>query len=158
MESLIRKYRNLLKTVPLKFERSLTNRINWRARAICIAGARGTGKSTLMLQYLRKNLDPEASLYVSLDDMYFQRNTFTEVAEEFYRNGGRHLFIDEVHRYTNWQQEVKNIYDFYPELQLVVSGSSILALQKSQADRKSTRLNSSHVKISYAVFCLKKKR
>src|SRR5690606_36169611 len=68
------------------------------------------------------------------DDLYFKQHTLTEVAERFYQQGGRYLFLDEVHKYADWQREVKNLYDFYPTLRLVVSGSSILALQQSEAD------------------------
>jgi predicted AAA+ superfamily ATPase len=112
----------------------LSYRINWDARAICIEGARGTGKSTIMLQQIKENLSQDKTLYLSLDDLYFKEHNLIDVAEKFYNLGGRHLFIDEVHKYQDWQQSVKNIYDFYPELQIVVSGSSILELQKSQAD------------------------
>ena len=134
MEVLINKYRTLLGKVPQDFVRGLERHINWNARAICIEGARGTGKSTLMLQQIQKNLPREKTLYISLDDLYFREHAFSEVADAFHKQGGRYLFADEVHKYPNWQQEVKNTYDFFPDLRLVVSGSSILALQQSQAD------------------------
>lgn len=134
MEILLAKYRVLLDKVPQHFVRELAQRINWNNRAICIEGARGTGKSTLMLQQLQKNLPREKTLYISLDDIYFREHTLSETAEKFYQQGGRYLFADEVHKYPHWQQEIKNIYDFHPDLRLVVSGSSILALQESQAD------------------------
>lgn len=134
MEYLVNKYRTLLGQLESKFVRSLARKINWEARAICIEGARGTGKSTLMLQHIKENLPLDATLYLSADDLYFKQHTLTEVAERFYQQGGRHLFLDEVHKYADWQREVKNLYDFYPELQLSVSGSSIIALQRSEAD------------------------
>lgn len=112
----------------------MSQQINWDARGICIEGARGTGKSTLMLQHIKAHLPIEKSLYVSLDDLYFRQNNLPDVAEQFYELGGRNLFLDEVHKYDDWQTAVKNIYDFFPEMKLVVSGSSILALQKSRAD------------------------
>ncbi len=134
MDELIDKYRELLARVPMTFIRGLASRINWDARAICIEGARGTGKSTLMLQHIRKELPPDESLYISLDDLYFRKHSFYELADTFYKRGGRYLYADEIHKYDNWQQELKNIYDFFPDLKLVVSGSSILALQESRAD------------------------
>lgn len=134
MEALLNKYRNLLRTTRKGFIRGIWYRINWKARAICIEGARGTGKTTLMLQHIRENLPLDKALYVSLDDLYFKQHTLTEVADEFYMQGGRYLFLDEVHKYKDWQTEVKNIYDFKPDLQLVISGSSILALQRSEVD------------------------
>ncbi|QOI97996.1 MAG: AAA family ATPase [Flammeovirgaceae bacterium] len=134
MESLIAKYRSLRDGVETTFVRYLMQKINWKARAIRIEGARGTGKSTLMLQYIKEQLPVKNTLYLTLDDLYFRQHTLTEVAEEFYQLGGRYLFLDEVHKYQGWQTEVKNLYDFKKELQLVISGSSILALQKSSAD------------------------
>lgn len=134
MESLVNKYRALLTQTEASFERSLTSKINWDARALCIEGARGTGKSTLMLQHIKKNLPLERTLYLSLDDLYFKQHSLIDVAERFHQQGGKHLFLDEVHKYADWQREVKNLYDFNPRLQLVVSGSSILALQRSDVD------------------------
>jgi hypothetical protein len=134
MESLIVKFRGLLETVDSSFTRNLYSQINWTARGIRIDGARGVGKSTLMLQRIKNHLPIKSTLYVTLDDLYFRSHTLTEVAEEFYQQGGRHLFLDEVHKYANWQTEVKNLFDFKKQLQIVLSGSSILALQRSPAD------------------------
>lgn len=134
MESLIARYKNLLRSVKLDFKRNLYHQINWGSRAICILGARGTGKSTLMLQYLKENLPENQSLYISLDDLYFKHQGLVDVAERFIQMGGKYLFLDEVHKYGDWQAAVKNLYDFYPDLKIVISGSSILPLQKSQVD------------------------
>lgn len=134
MDALVTKYRSLLSAMQTGFVRALDGRINWQARAICIEGARGTGKSTLMLQHIKARLPLDRTLYVSLDDLYFKQHTLSEVGEAFYKQGGRYFFLDEVHKYPDWQREVKNLYDFMPDLQIVVSGSSILALQRSEAD------------------------
>ncbi len=134
MEQLVSKFRGLLETTTVTFKRSLFSAVNWRARAMLISGARGTGKSTLMLQYIKEHLPLQKTLYLTLDDLYFRQHTLTEVVDEFYRFGGRFLFLDEVHKYKDWQTEVKNLYDFKKDLQLVISGSSILALQRSVAD------------------------
>ncbi|AWW29484.1 hypothetical protein DN752_04665 [Echinicola strongylocentroti] len=134
MEVLVTKYRELIGSIKTRFVRGLAEHINWKAQAVCIEGARGTGKSTLMLQHIKSNLPLDKTLYLSVDDLYFKQHTLIDVAEQFYHHGGRHLFLDEVHKYADWQREVKNLYDFKPQLQLVVSGSSILALQRSEAD------------------------
>lgn len=139
------------------FVRGLHSQINWQARAICIEGARGTGKPTLMWQHIH-TLPPEKALYVSLDDLYFREHRLTEVADSFYKQGGRYLFADEVHKYPDWQQEVKNIYDFYPDLQMVVSGSSILALQKSQADLSRRLLRYRLTELSFREYIILKNR
>ena len=134
MEALVTKYRDLLRQTEKGFVRGLSHKINWNSRAICLEGARGTGKSTLMLQHIKMQLPVEQTLYLSLDDLYFKQHTLSSVAETFYQQGGRYLFMDEVHKYADWQIEVKNLYDFKTDLQLVISGSSILALQRSEAD------------------------
>ncbi len=93
------------------------------------------GKTTLLLQYLKLNYQPDNSvLYVSLDDLYFAENTVYDLADNFYKKGGKLLALDEVHRYKNWAAELKNIYDDMPGLQIIFTGSSLLHLQKSKAD------------------------
>lgn len=93
------------------------------------------GKTTLMLQYLKQhNIDYKTMLYVSLDSNYFTRNSLLDFAEQFYMQGGKHLFIDEVHKYPGWSKEIKEIYDSYPELKLVISGSSLLDILNADAD------------------------
>ncbi|MBT7995125.1 MAG: AAA family ATPase, partial [Bacteroidetes bacterium] len=98
-------------------------------------GARGVGKTTLLLQHIKENFKiNEETLFVSLDDVYFTGNTLIDLAENFYTKGGRHLFLDEVHKYPTWSKEIKNIYDTYPELKIVFTGSSILEIYKGAAD------------------------
>ena len=110
--------------------------VNWNARLIGIKGARGVGKTTLLLQYLKINFTDNRALtlYVSLDSFAFGGKTLLGLADEFVRNGGKHLFLDEVHKYPNWAQELKNIYDDYSELQIVFTGSSLLEILNSRAD------------------------
>lgn len=134
MQQIIQRYQTLLAGIDHNFERALTNKINWDSRAVGLKGARGTGKSTLLLQHLKSSKDGTAAIYLSMDDLYFKSTSLVETGETFYRNGGRRLFLDEVHKYPDWHREIKNLYDFYPDLQLVFSGSSILELQKSSVD------------------------
>ena len=118
-----------------KFVRYLYNEIEWEDRLIGITGARGTGKTTLMLQYLKKNHNASSdALYITMDDFYFTKNRLFDLAEEFYTNGGRYLYIDEVHKYQHWSVEIKNLYDTYSDLNIVFSGSSALELHKSDGD------------------------
>lgn len=89
----------------------------------------------MLLQYIKEYLPSESSpLYVSLDDLYFSSNRLYELAEEFIKYGGTHLFLDEVHRYFNWATEIKLIYDDFPELKLIFTGSSILDISNAKAD------------------------
>ena len=115
--------------------RSLYHAIEWKQRLIGILGARGTGKTTLMLQFIKLNYtNPTDALYISLDKLLLYNQTLYEVADWFYKTGGVYLFLDEVHKYPTWAMEVKSIYDDFPSLKIVFSGSSALLLQKAEAD------------------------
>lgn len=130
------KYSNIrISNVRTRFTRYLYDEIEWSDRLIGITGARGTGKTTLMLQYLKNTFGSAyKALYITLDDFYFTKNRLFDLTEDFYLNGGRHIFIDEVHKYPNWALEIKNIHDTYTELKIVFSGSSALQLHKSGVD------------------------
>ena len=135
METLRRTYQRLINETEIEKFRYLYSNINWTNRLIGILGARGTGKTTLLLQHIRKNFpDRDKALYVSLDNIWFSKNNLLELAEQFYDYGGTHLFIDEVHRYKGWAVEIKNVYDSFPRLHIVFTGSSMLEVYRSQAD------------------------
>lgn len=136
MESLFELYFKLLKTTNLSFQRSIMKKIKWDQRLIGITGARGVGKTTLLLQYLSEKYqnNRNASLYVSLDHIWFSKNTLLDLADQFSKSGGIVLVLDEVHKYPNWSREIKNINDFYPELQIIFTGSSLLEILNSAAD------------------------
>lgn len=136
MEKLIETFRKKM-AVPLPtFERELERKINWNARLISIRGSRGTGKTTLFLQHIKKTFTNNLNkvLYVSLDNIYFSNNTLVELAEKFASHGGTHLFLDEVHKYENWSKEIKNLYDDFPELHIAFTGSSLLEILNGRAD------------------------
>ena len=115
--------------------RDFMHTIDWSNRFIGIKGSRGVGKTTLLLQYIRLNFEPNTSvLYVSLDHLYFLENTLYNLVSEFYSKGGLFIAIDEVHKYPNWAIEIKNIYDDMPYLRLVFTGSSLLHIQQAKAD------------------------
>lgn len=121
--------------IQTKNVRSYINTIDWSNRFIGIKGSRGVGKTTLILQYIRLNFKPDYTvLYVSLDNLYFLEHTLYDVAYDFYKKGGEFLAVDEVHKYPNWAIELKNIYDNMPDLKVVFTGSSLLHLNKSNAD------------------------
>ena len=136
MEKLIQQFQSRLKSVDLTFKRYLWNEIDWENRLIAITGARGVGKTTLLLQYIKETFKTniENTLYVSLDNLYFSKTTLSEFADEFVKRDGKYLFLDEVHKYPNWSVEIKNIYDTYPELSVVFTGSSALDILKGKAD------------------------
>ena len=130
MEGLHNTFRIKLSLVPMGYFRSFHERINWNSRLICIMGQKGVGKSTMILQHIKRYDNPDDTLYVTADNMYFAGHTLYELAGAFYFQGGKRLYIDEIHKYKGWSTEVKNIYDDYPTLQVVYSGSSLLALRK----------------------------
>jgi predicted AAA+ superfamily ATPase len=134
MERLIELHRKKLQSVNLNFIRGDMETVLWEARLVGIKGARGIGKTTLLLQYAKQHLDPETSLYVSLDNIWFTENKLVDLADRFSKFGGAYLLVDEVHKYPNWSQEIKNIYDDYPELKVVFTGSSLLEILNRRAD------------------------
>lgn len=134
MRTLYQTYETLLQNTTTSFKRYLYNEIKWDNRMIGIIGARGVGKTTMVLQYIKENLDHKKALYVSADDMYFSENRLVDLADEFYKSAGEYLFIDEIHKYANWSRELKNIYDSFPSLKIVFTGSSVLDIPKGSAD------------------------
>ncbi|MDX9881587.1 MAG: AAA family ATPase [Prolixibacteraceae bacterium] len=136
MEKLFQFSASRINIVDTSFKRYLWNELNWSNRLIAITGARGVGKTTLLLQYIRENLNdrPDEVIYVNMDDLYFSRNSLVDFADEFVKKGGKYLFLDEVHKYRNWSQELKNIYDYFPALKIVITGSSALDIHKGKAD------------------------
>ncbi|HTN20553.1 MAG TPA: AAA family ATPase [Pelobium sp.] len=136
MENLFESYQQRLKFTSVNFVRSAMTEINWDARLIGIKGARGIGKTTLLLQYIKLNLSSELekTLYVSLDSLWFNSRTLVDLVSEFVKKGGEYLFLDEVHKYLGWAQELKNIYDNFPLLKIVFTGSSLLEILNARAD------------------------
>ncbi len=135
MEKLRQKFYGKYALTQTKTVRNFINTIDWSNRFIGIKGSRGVGKTTLLLQHIKQNYKADNSvLYISLDNFYFSENRLYDLADIFYKKGGKLLAIDEVHRYQNWAIELKNIYDDMPDLKVVFTGSSLLHLNKAKAD------------------------
>lgn len=136
MEKLYISFYQQLKRVDMSFKRYLYQQISWEHRLICISGARGAGKTTLLLQHIHEQYgtNPKTVLYASLDHIWFSGHSLYDTGEQFVLNGGEVLFLDEVHKYKNWSQEIKNLYDSFPDLKIVFTGSSILEIYKGNAD------------------------
>lgn len=134
MEQLFEIFRRKLRDTPTDLIRYRYSQIAWQGHALGLVGPRGVGKSTMLLQHIKMHLDVNDTLYVSADNMYFSSHTLVELADHFYKMGGKHLFIDEIHKYEGWSAEVKQICDSYSDLQLIISGSSILDITKGMAD------------------------
>ncbi|PKP49169.1 MAG: AAA family ATPase [Bacteroidetes bacterium HGW-Bacteroidetes-11] len=134
MRTLYQKFETLLQNTTTDFKRYLYDEVSWESRMIGIIGARGVGKTTMVLQHIKENLDSKKALYVSADDMYFVDNKLLDLADDFYKNAGEYLFIDEIHKHPDWSRELKNIYDSFPTLKIVFTGSSVLDILKGSSD------------------------
>ncbi|MDD4800169.1 MAG: AAA family ATPase [Proteiniphilum sp.] len=136
MKQLFSAFYRKLEETDMHFERYLKSQIDWSNRLTAITGARGTGKTTMLLQHIKEQYgnNPENILFVSLDNIYFTTNKLYALADDFYSLGGQELYLDEVHKYPAWAQEIKNIYDDFPKLKIVFTGSSMLQIFKADAD------------------------
>ena len=136
METLFTRHDLYIANTPVDIIRDIMDEIHWDSRLIAIVGARGVGKSTLIRQFIRKNYQAydRSVLYCSLDSVYFSTHTLLDLVETFIMNGGKRLFFDEVHKYSNWSREIKEIYDLYPDIKVVISGSSLLHILNADAD------------------------
>ena len=135
MDELLEISHSLINNTSLEFERYLKDQIAWDEKLIGIKGARGTGKTTLILQYLKKKKSEGLLVaYFSLDELYFLENNLLQTAKTFYQTGGKVLALDEVHKYPSWSRELKNLHDRYPDLQIIFSGSSIIDISKQEGD------------------------
>lgn len=130
MEALLQSFRMRLDLTPTAYVRSFHDTINWNNRLIGILGQKGVGKSTMILQHIKMYDDISESLYVQADDFYFASHRIYDLALAFFQRGGKKLYIDEIHKYSGWNTEIKMIYDQLPLLKLVYSGSSVLDLKK----------------------------
>jgi len=135
MDILIEKSFQKVRDVDTRFIRSVMDKIDWDDRLIGIRGSRGVGKTTLLLQRIKKKLgNTSESLYVSLDNLWFAEHSLLNLVDFFVKRGGKFLFLDEVHKYPDWSQAIKNIYDDFPNLNVAFTGSSLLEILNARAD------------------------
>jgi len=135
VQPLFDNYHRKIAKVDLKFKRYLYSQINWKARMIGIKGARGVGKTTMLLQHILDNYeDIDQTLYVSLDDLWFASHNLMELVDWADRHGLSRLYLDEVQRYKSWSETLKNIYDNYPDMGIVYTSSSLLAIDNAKVD------------------------
>jgi uncharacterized protein len=135
MDQIYIEHKATLAALKPRFRRNFLDEIDWEEPLLFILGSRGVGKTTLMLQYIKEKFSTStAALYISMDDLALSNYTLLDLAKQHVQFGGTHLFVDEIHKYQNWSQELKNIRDKLKALKVVVTGSSILDIQKGNAD------------------------
>lgn len=135
LDEILRIYNRRLQGTPEGFKRYLIDKIDWRDNLIAIKGAKGTGKTTMLLQHIKESFtDKDKALYISLDNLWFETHSINDLIEYHYTHGGTHLFLDEVHYFPNWKTLIKNINDDYPGLHVVYTGSSMLKIDSGVAD------------------------
>lgn len=132
--NLVNYMQNQLANTPTDFKRYMFENIDWESRMFGLIGPRGVGKTVLFLQYIKENWSKKKMFYVSADNSYFSNHTLIDLTDEFSKEAGEHLFIDEVHKYENWSCELKQIYDTHPDMKISFTGSSVLEINKGEAD------------------------
>ncbi len=121
----------------VKIARGLFHEIDWSARMIGIKGFRGVGKTTFLLNFIRENYgDSRDCLYVNLNDFYFSKRRIFSFADEFYKRGGKVLVLDQIHKYPDWSNELRQCYDELPGLQLIFSSSPVLRIFEGNDELK----------------------
>lgn len=135
LEELFAIHQEVIATTPVSIKRYLYDQVNWNAHAVCLLGGRGVGKTTMMCQaFIDRYNDVSQGLYVSADNVIVLGIGLFKIAQEYFKYGGKALYIDEVHKYPDWGTHVKNIIDTYRKQQIIISGSSSLDLQQSKSD------------------------
>lgn len=135
LQPLYDSYHRKIAKVDLRFKRYLYDQINWKARIISIKGARGVGKTTMLLQHILENYeDIDRTLYATLDNLWFTTHSLIDLVDWADRQGITRLYLDEVHRYKGWAQTLKNIYDDYPDMSIVYTSSSLLVMDNAKVD------------------------
>jgi uncharacterized protein len=136
LSKIIATYKRLLNSADYRHHRYVYKDFNIKNRLTGLIGPRGTGKTTLLLQFIKENIkNRDECIYVSADNIYFSKNNLIDFVNELYEDYGvRYFFLDEIHKYGTWNQEIKNIYDSYPDIKIIFSGSSSIDLIKGTYD------------------------
>lgn len=132
--SLIEFMEGQLKQTTSTFHRYMYDQISWESRMFGLVGPRGVGKSTMLLQYIKEHRAERRMLYIGADHLYFSSHTLVDTVDEFAKEGGEQIFIDEIHKYENWSRELKQIYDSHPDVKIGFTGSSVLDIYRGFSD------------------------
>jgi uncharacterized protein len=150
IEELFAIQNRLVHTLPVDFRRSLYDAVNWNQRMIILTGARGTGKTTMVLQhYLEKHQDVKRCLYMSADNPLVLKTGIYQTAAEYFKYYGDCVIVDEVHKHKDWSVEAKALYDAYPDKQFIILGSSTLSIKSEKGDLSRRALSYSLPPLSF---------
>ena len=135
MESFYRTHRYLVEHTEAPIRRGLMDEIDWNDRLIGIKGTRGVGKTTFLLQYAKEKFGTDSScLYLNMNNLYFSKHRLVDFANEFVKNGGRVLLIDQVFKYNEWSHDLRECYESFPNLKIVFTGSSVMRLKEENPE------------------------
>lgn len=138
MEDILQLSRYFVRILKRDYRRSCLEKSLLSGRLSIITGQRGAGKTVFLVQYLLDfcagNHLSEKALYLPVDHFSFAGKSLFETARHFCQLGCRLICVDEIHKYASWSKELKSIYDTFPELQVVASGSSALEIRKGSHD------------------------
>jgi predicted AAA+ superfamily ATPase len=130
-------HKTLLESTHPTLRRELLNTIDWSERLICIKGFRGVGKTTFLLDFLRKEYPKDTTaLYINLNNFYFTQRTIISFADEFFKRGGKILLLDQVQKYPNWSKELQQCYNRIPGLKVIFTSSPVLRITEDNPDLK----------------------
>nr|WP_320120625.1 AAA family ATPase [uncultured Marinifilum sp.] len=133
MNTLLQTHNSLLKNKKSNIRRELADQIDWSQRLIAIKGARGVGKTTFLLDYVREHCaNDKTCLYINMNNLFFTERGLVSFVDEFYKKGGKLLLLDQIHKYPEWAQDLKICYEQYSGLKIIFTASSILRVKTNE--------------------------
>ena len=138
IEKLLHLSQNFIKINSRDYIRYFLKSNPLKSRFSIVVGQRGVGKTTAVIQNIlstfNNDIFTDRALYVQVDHFIVGNSSLYEIAEEFYQLGGEMICFDEIHKYAKWSTELKSIYDTFPKLTIIASGSSALEIYKGSHD------------------------
>lgn len=138
MEAFYRTHNYLVEHTNAPVRRDLMDEIDWNDRLIGIKGTRGVGKTTFLLQYAKEKFGMNRScLFINMNNFYFSNYGLVDFAEQFVKQGGKVLLIDQIFKYPEWSRDLRICYDRFPNLKIVFTGSSVMRLKEENPELNS---------------------
>ncbi len=136
------------------YKRKLYHRISKyldKRQIILLQGLRRTGKTVILFQIiqhlLNRKVKPKNILYFSFDESSYDIKEILEtyqklILEKTFENVNDkiYIFLDEVQKVEDWENKIKVFYDLYPNLKIIISGSSSIKLRKRSKESLAGRI------------------